>query len=114
NRSLILVAPPRSVHQPSSKQEPTTVVESSKKRSTDPRRLTSRRTSYDRVHASDSTHPVSRSERNPFCLSPVWQGQRRATRLQPALPGHHGLLGSNGDRRLGSRRESEPCQKTRR
>ena len=40
------------------------------------------------------------SQRHPLCLSPLWQGRRRATRLQHAFHGHHGPLGSGGDRWL--------------
>ena len=36
---------------------------------------------------------MTNKKRNPLRLSPIRQGGRRAYRLQPALHGHHGLLG---------------------
>src|ERR1700694_5116875 len=42
------------------------------------------------------------SSRAPKDTSPLRQRRRRAARLQHALPGHHGLLGPDGDGWLGS------------
>src|SRR6267143_6542185 len=61
-------------HRHSPKQQLTKLAESCKKRSTCPRRLTSTRICYESVHPSDRTDTVSRSQRDPLCLSPVWQG----------------------------------------
>src|ERR1700722_10398733 len=55
---------------------------------------------HEQSHAPDRTDAVRRGERNPLRLSPLRQDRRRAYRLQPALLGHHGLLGPGGDGRL--------------